>query len=780
MQNQSFLYEIRLRRVPQVAGLYIAAAWMAIEIGDWVIERFLLAPEITSYIFVAMITFLPSVMLLAYQYGKKRKDPWHKSTFVFLPLNLVLAGVLPVMLVQPVKATEVKTAVDETGNTQEYVVPKQQYLKNAIAFFWQSKNLPEEEQWLQYATPWLLSNDLDRNEFISMITPFEHPHLYQIANKAGYKSGLNEPLALQLDMVQSHSKEYFITGNIDKQGQTYNLLAQLYQSKDRKVIESFRVNSANLFEAVDTLSEQISYALIGFASRENLDNDLPVAEHTISQMAALETTTMARVNRLKAPYNNDYLQQLEAAHEIDEKSLAIQKLLFLAYSSEGKVSMAETFGKMALAQSYKMTREEKFLYQGYLYALNGDQESHLKVLSLWVELYPNSVDAHSQLAQYHQAYAANLKIAEQSLLKVSTLMPNDMGVYYRLSKLYETMSDLDKAIEFIKKAIALSADDINGSLSLAQLYEKKSEFKKAKEIYEKVSLLDPSNKAAKYLLALNNYKIGNFDDAEKIIQSELTQAEISLNEKIALIHLLNRIYVTSGEINKALDNIQKMEQAMLDLPVLTKFNVTISQKVKLLEKLGKTSERAAIIHELKDEFEPPYSYSVDLMMVGVYKSQGDVQSINQIIEKFEGVQAQESTKYIGNLLEYSYLSLYELTQDYVQAKDKAYVITERLRKSANGISDSFSYLSWKVKLARLYRLNELHNESERVLREVLREFPASVLAKKELVDLYIKTDRLDDARQLDTQIMQTWSNADNDYVDYQDYLKIREALGLSI
>ncbi|NVJ51512.1 MAG: tetratricopeptide repeat protein [Gammaproteobacteria bacterium] len=778
MEKTSLFTGLWERRVPHAIGVYIAATWMAIEIGDWVIERFLLAPEITSYIFIAMLAFLPAVILMAYQYGKKGRDPWHKSTFIFVPLNLIIAGALPIFLVQPVKASEVKTAVDETGQTQEYVVPKQQYQKRIVSYFWQTDNLAEDEQWLQYAAPWLLSKDLERNEFIASLSAFEHSHIYNLLNEAGYESGLGEPLSLQIKTTRNHSREYFLTGSIDKLGDNYFLSASLHRAVNGKVTAKFSVKNSNLFAAVDEMSEAISSELIGFATREKLSDDLPVTEHVVANMAALEATTKSLVYKLKNPYDKNLVERLEQAYELDPTSIELQKLLFLAYQSVGKMTLAESFGEKILNQSFKLTRAEKFQYQGYLYRLKGDYAAHLKVLALWVELYPNSADAHSYLAQFEQAYAGNLEVAEKSLLKVIELLPNDMGAYYRLARLYESMGELDKAIASMQQAIDLVTDDISVNLYLAMLYEQKGLFDKAKDVYQKVAIIDPSNDSVKYFLALNYYKTGDFAQAKSIVASELDKADIALNRKASWITLVNQIHVTLGEIKTALGLVQSLRGDVENLPRPSQIQIIDKPEIQLLAKLGDATEQELKIKQALQGLEPPYTYTVEYLMLGVYKARNDQAAMQRYIDELESLNEGGNKQSISPILDYAYLTLYEANGDYANAKERAYLITERAKKTANGLLERFSYLNWKVELARLYRLTEQHHESEMILMDVLKEFPASVLAKKELVALYILTDRIEEARALDKEIMQTWNNSDASYVEFSEYLKLREKLDL--
>ncbi|MEM7505004.1 MAG: hypothetical protein AAF417_23480, partial [Pseudomonadota bacterium] len=89
--SPSFLANLIQRRVPHIVGMYVAAAWLIIELGDWVTSRFSLPPDLTSYVFIAMVAMLPAVILVAYNHGTPGKDEWTRGERVFVPLNALAA-----------------------------------------------------------------------------------------------------------------------------------------------------------------------------------------------------------------------------------------------------------------------------------------------------------------------------------------------------------------------------------------------------------------------------------------------------------------------------------------------------------------------------------------------------------------------------------------------------------------------------------------------------------------------------------------------------------------
>ena len=116
------------RRVPQFVGMYVAATWLVIELGDWMTERFSLTPNLTSYVFVAMLVMLPAVVVFAWNHGAPGKDNWTSFERVFIPFNAIIAAgalylVGPVLIAEA--ATETVSLPDETGTIQQFEVPRQ-------------------------------------------------------------------------------------------------------------------------------------------------------------------------------------------------------------------------------------------------------------------------------------------------------------------------------------------------------------------------------------------------------------------------------------------------------------------------------------------------------------------------------------------------------------------------------------------------------------------------------------------------------------------------------
>jgi len=62
--------ELLRRRIPQVVGIYLAAAWGLLEFTDWMVVRFQLEAPLVSVVLAALALFLPMVVWAAWRFGE--------------------------------------------------------------------------------------------------------------------------------------------------------------------------------------------------------------------------------------------------------------------------------------------------------------------------------------------------------------------------------------------------------------------------------------------------------------------------------------------------------------------------------------------------------------------------------------------------------------------------------------------------------------------------------------------------------------------------------------
>ena len=72
--NTSFFSDLFKRRVPHILIIYGAGCWTIVQILEWIIGRYLISPHLTDLCLVAMVSFIPSIALIAYFHGTPGRD----------------------------------------------------------------------------------------------------------------------------------------------------------------------------------------------------------------------------------------------------------------------------------------------------------------------------------------------------------------------------------------------------------------------------------------------------------------------------------------------------------------------------------------------------------------------------------------------------------------------------------------------------------------------------------------------------------------------------------
>ena len=92
--KNSFFNNLVSRRVPYILGIYIAGCWTVVQIVDWIISRYLISPHIVDLCLATMVSFIPSVCLIAYYHGTPGRDKWQPIEKVAIPLNIIVSNPL--------------------------------------------------------------------------------------------------------------------------------------------------------------------------------------------------------------------------------------------------------------------------------------------------------------------------------------------------------------------------------------------------------------------------------------------------------------------------------------------------------------------------------------------------------------------------------------------------------------------------------------------------------------------------------------------------------------
>ena len=99
--SYNFLRDIWGRRVPHILGTYGVSSSGVVLFLDWLVERYELNSIYTDVILIAIVTLLPSIIMVAYFHGKPGKDEWMKTEIIGIPVNLILTFVCIFIFISP-------------------------------------------------------------------------------------------------------------------------------------------------------------------------------------------------------------------------------------------------------------------------------------------------------------------------------------------------------------------------------------------------------------------------------------------------------------------------------------------------------------------------------------------------------------------------------------------------------------------------------------------------------------------------------------------------------
>lgn len=773
MPNPTFVKELFERRVPQITGLYIAATWMMIEIGDWTTARFDMRETITSYIFIGMLFFLPSIVILAYQYGKPGKDQWKKTTFVFLPSNLVIAFVAMFYLVSPVLATETIQVIDEKGITKSFEVSKKEYRSQIVAFFWRNKSDRKELDWMQYGLAWLLSRDLDRSLFISSYTPFSSSTILSGLKKAGFERALNVPKSLQLELARNRFLKYSLDGQFDFKNNLYTLEVDIYEVATGKLHASHSAFGQNLLPLIDDLTINIKESIDIPVDINEQTKDLPIKEHTSESIAAIKDLINSRIKR---QLDNDYLAAKELLQQSIEKDFSFTNAyvqLTLTNQLMGNAREASQALAQGLKHEYKLTTEEKFLYRGIIYGLRGDYTSQVKIYDMWIELFPDDVDAHKTMSQLLLVTGLDHDKALNSLKQLRLLTPNDDSVIRNLTTLFILRGELEQAIETQQQYTRLNPQDNNGLIELAGIYERIAQFDLAKEAYNRVLLLEMNNYTASIRLALLDVKLGNFESAENQLANLLANAN-SDRQKFDVLQGYSSFYTSTGQIEKAMSTIDKMKQHSQHLPPIMKiFNLDFVSSLYLAT-VGRFDLALESLEQVKKQLQPPLDSVVEIGAVSVHIFAKNKLKAKESIIKLEEYIKTYPNPMFSSTIDSANALLSELENNFESAVELHQRSVNAISGNIVNIQDELSILNQKVLLANAKREIGLISEAKQELLKVIALFPSMPQAHYRLAQCYLDENDLEAFKASIGKAEASWFNADKEYIEYKRMITLKE------
>ena len=767
-ESRTLLDNLKDRRVPQLVGMYIAATWLVIELGDWATERFSLPPNLTSYVFVAMLVMLPGVILFAWNHGAPGKDEWTRAEKVLIPLNAIVAAVVlylasPSLVVEA--ATETVQIPDETGVVQEFVVARQGFHRDVVGFFWQNESSNSELDWLSYALPVMLAYDMNRvSPILTVETPFDSQAMRNELRNRGYAAMLDEPQGLRIEITRERLSAGMITGSFDVDGDTLTITASVYDADNGSVIGSHSATGDDWFDIVD----EVSAALLEYLevrTSDNASND-PVAQHFTDSLEAVQHF----VNGLVAiTINNDYalgIAELQAAVEIDPGFAEANGELSQSHYLSGDTESAKSATADALRNSYRLSETSSFVLKANRYVYEADYQRAGRVVDMWTQVKPNSKEAFEA-----QAQLAKIRGGEEGLRKalaaydrILELEPTRVDVYREKAEVEQQRGDYSAATGYLMRYLESRPDSADAHRQLAGIYQAQGDLDSAQASLETAAILSDNPLRSELGLARLEVRRGMVAVAEQRLERQLTD-NLPPQELVQVLSTQVEVAIVRGQIERALSLLD--EQAGISssfmAPMIRMFTI-VGQRPNLLALLGRFDQAISEADAVNSELQLPFKSFMNFKYTYIYLLAEDRERYREWANRNQAIASQlpgPMQPFLAS--EAAQLAIWD--GDNAAAISHLDRATELLGQSIlQVVDDNLGTSAVQVALAERYLEAGALEKAEERLKSLLRVFPSYGYAKLALARVRLDEGDTDAARALLQEALGTWSDADEEYI----------------
>ncbi|NVJ65651.1 MAG: tetratricopeptide repeat protein [Gammaproteobacteria bacterium] len=554
-ETNGFFSQLAKRRIPQYLGIFLAGSWTALEFTQWAVGRYSLSPNWEEVLVVFLLLCLPLILVLAWHHGAPGKQQWNLFEKLFIPLYVLAIPAVLYHLYQDEdlgKTVDTVMMTDASGNTQQRVVARSQYLKPIAIFPFENVSNDKSLDPVAIITSEVLHRDLRQNIFYSSL---DIQALETNLERAKFSGG-RLPLTLQINIAKEKARQFFINGKLDYKDSNYTLSANLYNAKSGKQLTQFKASNSNYFTAIDSITEQAN----AYMEANNHDfTDLPIEDlYTNNWPAFLEYAKAYSIQLFgdeKAAADPLYAKAIELDETFSQA--AMRYALFLLRFKG--VQSAQKYTELAQKhQNYRLTERERFAVNATNYFFSKNLDKAFETLEQWSKLYPNEYESYAFKANF-SSFSQQHSKAIENWLKVIELDPSQINLWDAIGDTYTTLGQYDKAVEAYEEHRKHHPNLPLSYKNLGDLYSKTGQFDAAISNFQKALSIDPNYSNGLRELAKAYARSGDYENAEEHYLKAINQSDTPNEEFSARINLAS-FYWEYGKLKEATKIYQEAYQ----------------------------------------------------------------------------------------------------------------------------------------------------------------------------------------------------------------------------
>ena len=260
-------------------------------------------------------------------------------------------------------------------------------------------------------------------------------------------------------------------GSYVKAGETFATDVKVFDVQTRKLLKSATAKGDGAQSILDKQIGQLSRDVsrgVGLSKRAVEETKVEMAQPQTSSLDAYKYFLEGQ-EKFEKLYFADALISLEKAVELDPQFAVAYRYLARTYRQLRKTPLETEALEKAKSFSGKATEKERlYIEADYARRVEKNRVKAFGLLQEIVSKYPREKDAHYLLfTSYRQDKMYPAAIAEAN--KALDLDPEWGFILNDLGYMYLAMEDLNKAEEYLKKAVAVAPEDANPLDSLGEL-----------------------------------------------------------------------------------------------------------------------------------------------------------------------------------------------------------------------------------------------------------------------------------------------------------------------
>ena len=767
--------EIIDRRILPVAGFFIGASWVVVEILDRLVERYFLSPYITDIVFWGLFSLLPAVMLLAWTHGRPGKDEVTRAEKVGVPANIILSLGILVMVFggKDLSATaEMVTLSNELGEDEVHYIPRESYRRRIALFFWDGELEDPELEWMRYGVTELLTQDLQQNPFLLASSPWNGlaGGLYTEMKEAGFDDGLNVPLALKRDIADQFNRDYFIDGSISVAEQQFSVTARVWDTETLEMIDEITASGWDLMTVVDDLSDGI---------RELLDTpqgqgDLPLVETYGESLEALESYVSGR-NAVLFENNREKANQLyDLSLQADDKFVLAWSAKAMALWEQGDASGAIGALEEAQKLSYRLPERDRARLKMAAYQMTGDSDKLETLLRMQTQIVGDAGSYHA--FGFYLMTAGQPEEAKAQFKKQMEVDSSSFGVLLQLARLERATGDLEAAIAYAMEYSETEPEDLEPQIMLGDLYLEYGDMESARSYYERAQVIEDPPMRSTLKLALLAIKQGEWNRTRELL-AEARAFSTTARHAMSVLQVESYLESRLGRIERAIELVEEhMTHArQVQSPVEQVFGYYFPM-VQFTVLMGRFDQAESLLLTAQQALQPPMNQFLAFSEVMVSARQGELERASAALDRAIGVVEHFKADYLTFLVSLSAAEIAKAREEFAQAGRHYKDAIEEASRSvfAAGLQEEQSVI-FAASANAYVKAGEL-DLAQSVLDYAFKRDSAEP-------DLWVARAMLQEATGAPHMALASvnyalaiWSEADPDYVHFQKALDLKQRL----